>query len=395
MTAAAFVSAGIERFLSEVSPPTPFLVVDVEHVRARYRDVHAAFPSARVFYAVKANPSVEIVSGLVSCGASFEVASVAELERCLLAGASVVDIAFTNTIKKREDVAEAYRRGIRLFTFDSLHDLENIAEHAAGSGVVGRFSLVAEGAKAPLGDKFGCAPGMMADLLVRAQRLGLDPVGVAFHPGSQQLNLGAWEYGIARAATIFNDVAARGVTLRVLNLGGGLPARYVDDIPPLEDYAAAIEISLDRHFPGTRPEVYLEPGRALVADAGVLRSQVVVVAQKDYGHLHRWVYLDVGRYGGLAETEGEMIAYRLRTNRDGDATGPVILAGPTGDGDDVLYRQTRYRLPLTLTEGDHVDILSAGAYTASYASIFFNGLPPLRTYCVDSVDEHVNLPSHQ
>jgi ornithine decarboxylase len=96
----------------------------------------------------------------------------------------------------------------------------------------------------------------------------------------------------------------------------------------------------------------------------------------------RWVYLDIGRYGGLAETENEYIRYRLRTARDGDALGHAVVAGPTCDGDDVLYQ--RYPLPVTLRAGDTVVIEAAGAYTASYASTCFNGIPSLTQRFVET-----------
>ena len=114
----------------------------------------------------------------------------------------------------------------------------------------------------------------------------------------------------------------------------------------------------------------------------MIRSEVVLVSRKADTDEHRWVYLDIGRYSGLAETENEYIAYRLRTGHPGAPDGPVILAGPTCDGDDVIYQHTPYRLPLALRAGDHVDILDAGAYTASYSSVSFNGFPPLPTHFV-------------
>jgi ornithine decarboxylase len=125
----------------------------------------------------------------------------------------------------------------------------------------------------------------------------------------------------------------------------------------------------------------IEPGRYVAAPAGVLHAQVVLVSHKSYGDEARWVYLDVGRFGGLAETEDEAIQYRLVTDRDGGPAGPVILAGPTCDSVDILYQRTPYDLPVDLRAGDVVRILGAGAYTATYASVGFNGIPPLRTVC--------------
>ena len=123
-----------------------------------------------------------------------------------------------------------------------------------------------------------------------------------------------------------------------------------------------------------------EPGRALVADAGVLESEVLLVAEREG---LRWVYLDIGIFGGLAEALDEGVKYRLEVTRDGrrlrGPTREVVLAGPTCDSADVLYRHHRYRLPTALRPGDRVWLGAAGAYTTAYASVGFNGIAPLRT----------------
>ena len=93
------------------------------------------------------------------------------------------------------------------------------------------------------------------------------------------------------------------------------------------------------------------------------------------------MYLDVGKFGGLAETSDESIKYRFRTTRTG-MPGPVVLAGPTRDSRDILYERSGYDLPLDLQCGDRVEILNTGAYTSSYAAVNFNGFPPLRTLCL-------------
>ena len=371
----------IDRFLDEQRPETPFLVMDLARVRQRYLQLRTALPDARICYAVKANPTPEVVGELISQGASFDVASLGEIELCLAKGAKPESISYGNTIKKRGDIALAHERGVRLFATDSAADLANIAEAAPGAQVFCRVQVDDSGSRTPFGRKFGCPPEQAARLLREAAELGLDPCGVSFHIGSQQLDPVAWDHGIAAARRVFEDCAAHDVRLRVVNLGGGLPAGYTETAPPLTDYVQAIEKSLESNF-AARPELLIEPGRFLVGDAGVLRSEVVLVTDSCDGQ-RRWVYLDVGRYNGLAETEGEAITYRLRTSRDGDEVGPVVLAGPTCDGDDVIYQRTSYLLPSTLRGGDTVDLLSAGAYTASYSSVGFNGFTPLPTYCVD------------
>ncbi|MFI9006162.1 type III PLP-dependent enzyme [Actinosynnema sp. NPDC053489] len=369
----------LRAFLDRHRPPTPCLVVDLPAVADRYRLLRRLFPAAVLHYAVKANPAPEVVGLLAALGASFDVAGVAEAELCLRAGAPADRLSYGNTVKKASDVVRAHALGVRVFTVDSEADLLNVAALAPGADVLCRVFAFPTAARSAFGRKFGCEPDLAAALLHRAHRLGLRARGVSFHVGTQQLDPRAWEHGIATAARIMATLAASGVHLTTLDLGGGLPAGYRDGAPPLADYATAIGESLDRHFGSAWPEVVLEPGRAVVADAGVLRTEVVLVSRKSYEDRHRWVYLDVGRHNGLTETEDEFITYALATARDGGPVGPVVLAGPTCDGDDVLYERNTYHLPLDLAPGDLVDVLATGAYTASCATVGFNGFPPLPT----------------
>ncbi|WP_394616514.1 type III PLP-dependent enzyme [Lentzea sp. JNUCC 0626] len=374
--------ARIRRFLDQENPSTPCLVIDLETIRARYQAIHAAMPSVDIFYAVKSNPESDVVGALVAQGSQFDVASPAEIDLCLARGAAPSSISYSNPIKKAADIAYAYSRGVRMFVSDSEQDVRFVAEHAPGSSVLVRILVHSKGSTYPFGNKFGCDPEMATDLLRLAHGLGLVPLGVAFHAGSQQLSVEGWDSGIADAALIAAKLRAEGIETSTVNLGGGLPAVYQESTPSLEAFASAIETSVARHFGSARPRVMIEPGRAISAEAGMIRSSVVLVSRKSYSDERRWVYIDIGRYQGLAETEGEAIAYRLRTSRDGGETGPIVLAGPTCDADDVIYQHTRYDLPLDLVAGDHVDILHAGAYTSSYSSVCFNGFPPLATYCI-------------
>lgn len=387
--------ARIREFLRDNPTESPCLVIDLATVRERYWQLTSALPRARAYFAVKANPAPEVVRALAAVGSSFDVASVPEIELCLAEGADPRRLCYGNTIKKPSDIAKAYALGVRLYTTDSEADLAAIAAHAPGSSVFCRISATGSGAVYPFGSKFGCSPELAESLLLRARPLGLAPVGVSFHAGSQQRDPHAWSEGIAQAARIAANVAVRGVRLPMLNIGGGLPASYTHAIPPLEDYANAIAASARERFGAVgleEPRLVLEPGRFLVADAGLLRAEVVLVSRKSPSDERRWVYVDAGRYNGLTETEGECVAYLLSspeheaTPHNGhaaeDENGPVYLAGPTCDGDDVLYQRTVYRLPSALRAGDHLDFLSTGAYTASYASIAFNGFSPLKTLCI-------------
>ncbi len=373
----------IREFLATHAPQTPCLVVDTDAVIVRLGELRSEFPTARICYAVKANPEPAVVRVLARSGAGFDVASPAEIDLCIMQGAVPTSLSYGNTIKKPADIAHAYARGVREFVSDAEGDVDNLAEFAPGAQVCVRLLVDGPPSVTPFGRKFGCEPDVAADLLRRAVRLGLDAAGLSFHVGSQQLHPSAWDSCIALAAKLFGELAADGIMVRRLNIGGGFGRPYAGSAPSLADYAGAIQRSVEAHFPDAVPELVMEPGRALVADAGLIRTEVILVSTKSANDSHRWVYLDVGRYNGLAETENEYIAYRIDTVSPHDcADGPVILAGPTCDGDDVLYQHTPYQLPLDLRAGEQLDILDAGAYTASYSSVAFNGIAPLVTYCL-------------
>ena len=376
------MTTGIRRFLAEAQPATPCLVIDLDTVVHNYRTLAAHLPLAGIYYAVKANPAPAILEELRALGSSFDTASRGEIDLCLDLGVSPTKISFGNTIKKERDVAYAYDRGIRLFAFDSEAELEKLSRSAPGSQVFCRILVDTAGAEWPLSRKFGCVPQMAEHLLQRAKFLGLDPVGVSFHVGSQQTDCSQWEPAIASVAAIFASLAAKGTLLTMINLGGGMPAKYRDGIQPVKAYADAIMEALTRHFGANLPTIIIEPGRSLVGEAGVIQSEVVLVSRKSEEDEKRWVYLDVGKFNGMAETMDESIKYRIVTEGGDGETGPVIIAGPTCDSADILYEVTEYRLPLDLAPGDMVQILSTGAYTATYASVAFNGFAPLQTYCI-------------
>lgn len=358
----------------------PCLVVDLDVVRENYQAFAKALPDSRVFYAVKANPAPELLALLVSLGSCFDTASVAEIEMVLAAGATPERISFGNTIKKERDIARAYALGIRLFAVDCKAEVDKIGRAAPGAKVFCRFLFGCAGAQWPLSRKFGCDPAMAVEVLDHARRAGLDPHGVSFHVGSQQRRTAAWDEALKSAAAIFRDCAARGINLSMVNLGGGFPTRYLRDVPAVEAYGRSIFRALRTHFGNRIPETIIEPGRGMVGNAGVIEAEVVLVSNKSEHDQVRWVYLDIGKFGGLAETMGESIRYPIRTPRDGDEVGPCVLAGPTCDSADVLYERRPYDLPISLEIGDKVLIEGTGAYTATYASVAFNGFAPLRTF---------------
>jgi ornithine decarboxylase len=370
----------LEQFLL-TRPETPILAVDLEVIEAKYRELRGYFPTGSVYYAVKANPAADVVARLEALGASFDVASRPELEMCLALGVHPARLSFGNTIKKSADIAYAFACGVRRFAFDSEAELRKLAVHAPSSEVMCRLQTTGENAGWPLSRKFGCDREMAAELLLMARDLGLSPAGLSFHVGSQQTDPTQWRKPLQEVAGLFRRLGREGLTLDTVNIGGGFPVPYDSSVPQFSRFAEEIEQSLDEAFGGSHPELMLEPGRSLVAEAGVIQTEVVLVSQKSRSDHTRWVYLDVGKFSGLAETLNESIRYQLRTARTG-RPGPVVLAGPTCDSADILYEKSGYHLPLDLLCGDRLEILNTGAYSSSYASVSFNGFPPLRMVCL-------------
>jgi ornithine decarboxylase len=374
------MTARIREFLRKRVDEGPCLVVDLDIVRENYLTFAKALPDTKVFYAVKANPAPEVLSLLTALGSSFDSASIGEIELVLAAGAKPDRISFGNTIKKERDVARAHALGVRLFAVDCVAEVEKIARAAPGARVFCRILSDCVGAEWPLSRKFGCEPAMAADVLEHAHRLGLEAHGISFHVGSQQRNPHAWDRALASAAAVFRECSDRGLNLSMVNLGGGFPTKHLKNVPTVKSYGTAIFRALRRHFGNRIPETIIEPGRGMVGNAGIIETEVVLVSKKSENDDVRWVYLDIGKFGGLAETMDESIRYPIRTPRDGDEVTPCVLAGPTCDSADVMYEKQPYALPISLEIGDKLLIEGAGAYTATYSSVAFNGFPPLKTY---------------
>jgi ornithine decarboxylase len=372
----------IMEFLARNPEDGPRLVVDLEVVRENYRGFANALPDTRVFYAVKANPAPEILDLLARLGSCFDAASVVEIEQVLAAGATADRISFGNTIKKERDIARAYALGVRMFAVDCEAEVEKIARAAPGSKVFCRILCDGAGAEWPLSRKFGCSPDMAARVLEHAHRLGLVAHGLSFHVGSQQRNPRMWDGALKTSSAIFKDLAERGIQLTMLNLGGGFPTRYLKDVPTVRAYGQTIFRALRKHFGNRIPETIIEPGRGMVGNAGIIEAEVVLISKKSDADRHRWVYLDIGKFNGLAETMDEMIRYPIRTRYDDDQMEHCVIAGPSCDSVDVLYEKQPYPLPVSLEIGAKVLIEGTGAYTTTYSAVGFNGFPPLKSYVI-------------
>ncbi|PIB23212.1 ornithine decarboxylase [Amylibacter kogurei] len=366
----------VENYIRNTTFDRPTLVLDTDIVAQHYQQLKAGLGNANIHYAVKANPTREIIETLVAQGSHFDAASRGEIELCLSLGAQPSDISFGNTVKRASDIAFAYHAGITLFAADAEEELEKLAEHAPKSEVYIRLIVDASEADWPLSRKFGCARDKALSLLGYARDLGLKPVGFSFHVGSQTRRSAMWTVTLDQIAQVWTDAHAAGFELDLLNIGGGFPAFYGEEIEGPTAYAAGVMKLVHARF-GNVPRIMAEPGRGLVAEAGMIAAEVLLVSKKSNNDTHRWVYLDIGKFSGLAETMDEAIRYQFVTDRDHEDTGACILAGPSCDSADVLYELRPVQLPLGLKSGDKIMIRNCGAYTSSYSSVGFNGFPPL------------------
>lgn len=371
-----------ESFRERIAPlpeaQTPRLRVDTATVEDAYLALGSALPGVRLHYAVKANPAPAVLARLHRLGCAWDVASPGEIRDVLAAGGRPADVSYGNTVKRAADIAFAYETGVRVFTLDSPGELTKLVEHAPGSLLLVRIATSGAGADWSLSSKFGCHAEEAERLLLTAARAG-HPVGVAFHVGSQQRDPGAWYAPLRTTGDLRRKLRRHGADLAMVDLGGGFPADTVEPTPPIRAYGKGVMCAVRAAFGTDVPPLMAEPGRVLVAHAGVLETEVLLVADRADG---RWVYLDAGIFGGLVEALGESIKYHLEVQREGRPLAgpavPVVLAGPTCDSVDVLYREHRYALPADLRPGDRLLFHATGAYTTTYSSVGFNGLAPLR-----------------
>ncbi|MGK5678315.1 type III PLP-dependent enzyme [Actinoplanes sp. URMC 104] len=357
--------------LQAIDMPTPYLVTDLSAIRDRHAAFRAALPGVRVHYAMKCNPSPEILRALHAEGAGFEIASLGELRTLQAIGVDPADVLYSNPVKPPSHIAAAHAAGLWRYSFDSPNELAKIAEHAPGAAVYVRLRVDDQGSAFPLSRKFGTDTEDAYDLLLLAERLGLRPYGITFHVGSQCLRPDAWAEAVDTAGKLMDRLRHDGIELEMLDLGGGFPARYTTGVPAIEQIGAVTTEAIDA-LPYRPPLLVAEPGRHLVAEAAVLAATVI-------GHERRgdqnWLYLEVGAFNGLMEvlqTPGGW-DYPVRSSAPAGDLVPYVVTGPTCDSSDTIGYAMM--LPEGVRTGDVVYLGSTGGYTLAYAS-HFNGFAP-------------------
>jgi ornithine decarboxylase len=361
--------------LEVIDVPTPYLVTDLDTVARRHAAFSVALPGVRAFYAMKCNPSPEILTTLAARGASFEIASLGELRTLQRLGIEPAGVLYSNPVKPPAHIAEARAAGLWRFSFDSPNELAKIAANAPGSAVYIRLRVDDSTSVFPLSRKFGADVDDALDLMLLARELGLRPYGITFHVGSQCGSPDAWRHAIGAAGRLMSRLSDEGIHLDMLDVGGGFPARYVGDVPSIQAIGDMINPALDELLPYLPELLAAEPGRHLVAESAVMA--VSVIGRERRGE-ENWLFVDVGAYNGLMETlqTAGGWEYPLWTSLADHADVPHLpftVTGPSCDSSDTVFHNVL--LPAALDVGDTLYIGSAGAYTLSYASAF-NGFDP-------------------
>ena len=366
---------------------TPFFLFDLDRVREKYEAISSAFPGATTYYATKANNNKEVLKTLISAGSRFEIGSKQEAEMMIELGASPKDLIFSCPVKLPSHIRDTYKMGVDLFVFDSEEELRKLAILAPKSRVLLRLSVGSEGSLFPLGLKFGAPAEQALSLMQEALNQGLLPYGLAFHVGSQCTRKETWTEALELSSKVWGTLEAEGIPLSCMNIGGGFPIQYINEVPSIEEIAQEVRRLLNSRFPsGT--ELILEPGRYLVGDSAMLVSTVIGKAKRDG---ENWLYLDVSAFHGLMEAlqVRREFPYLVKTTKDGQSKKPYVLTGPTCDSDDTILNEVW--LP-EMQVGDRLQIMNTGAYSFVYASNF-HGFTTPDIYCISDFKEKTEVPT--
>ena len=368
-TAALLASESARAAIAEHG--TPVLLLDPERVRRQYRRLRAALPFVRFHYAVKALGHDAVLAALAADGCGFDVATGEELASLTPHGVDPRRVIHTHPIKKAAEIAEAVTAGVRTFVVDNDVELDKFADAAPGVAVLVRLSYPSPHAKSDLSSKFGVGPFEAEHLVRRAVERGIRVAGFSFHVGSQLDDPARFAAAVADTLTLMGDLEARlSVRFAVLDIGGGFPVAYDEQVSSIDEIGAVLRPVLEPA--AARYDVIAEPGRILVGDCMTLVTSVVGISERRDG---RWYYLDDGLYGSYSNVLTEDVHPLVFAERDlrGEGTDHrwATLAGPTCDSADVIARE---QLMPDLAVGDLLASPAMGAYTTVTATRF-NGRP--------------------
>lgn len=341
---------------------SPLLVLSLKQIEANYMCLKTYMPRARVFYAIKANPHPEILKTMIKLGSSFDVASDGEIRTLHDMGVEGERLIYANPVKTTGGLQACRECGVSKMTFDSASEIEKIRAICPDATVLLRLRIDNSSAHVDLNKKFGAARENALDLMLKAKEAGLDMAGIAFHVGSQTVSADPYLHGLDIARELFEEAAAAGLKLRILDIGGGFPIPEPKVRFNLPEMLKQINARLDEDFPGI--DVWAEPGRYICGTAVNLITSVIGVNERGG---QPWYFLDEGLYGTFSGVIFDQWDFKLISFKEGEERVAATFAGPSCDSLDIMFRG---KMTVPLEVGDLLLVPSCGAYTSASATTF-------------------------
>lgn len=341
---------------------SPLLVLSLKQIEANYMCLKTYMPRARVFYAIKANPHPEILKTMIKLGSSFDVASDGEIRTLHDMGVEGERLIYANPVKTTGGLQACRECGVSKMTFDSASEIEKIRAICPDATVLLRLRIDNSSAHVDLNKKFGAAREHALDLMLKAKEAGLDMAGIAFHVGSQTVSADPYLHGLDIARELFEEAAASGLKLRILDIGGGFPIPEPKVRFNLPEMLKQINARLDEDFPGI--DVWAEPGRYICGTAVNLITSVIGVNERGG---QPWYFLDEGLYGTFSGVIFDQWDFKLISFKEGEERVAATFAGPSCDSLDIMFRG---KMTVPLEVGDLLLVPSCGAYTSASATTF-------------------------
>ncbi len=359
---------------------SPLMVIDCARMLQQYQQLCEALPGVQHYFAIKALPHQSVLQTLAQAGAGFDLASSGEINLLRQVTISPRHTIYTHPIKRDIDIRSALRFGCTTFVVDSPQEMEKFLPYRQRVALLLRLSFPNASSPINLSRKFGCSPEQVPLLLKLSRRMGVTVKGLSFHAGSQCLNPDNHVRAILTCAGLIHDSVQylNGRGLGILNIGGGFPVPYIDEVPSIHTFCSKIRTALTA-LPA-HVQVISEPGRYIAAPAATSVSSIMGIALRQDCC---WYYLDDGLYGSF---NGQLYDYRrypLTVFSDQREREQAVLSGPTCDSIDVIAEDIL--LP-RLAMGDLVTGHQMGAYTIASATDF-NLFPRARDVIINPPGE--------
>lgn len=361
---------------------TPLMVLSLEQIEKNYRLLRTHLPRVKVFYAIKANPHRRILELMRDLGSNFDVASDGEIMELSSLGVDGSRMIYANPMKTVNGLRACRNAGVGKMTFDSAGEIDKMARECPGATVLLRIRIDNSSAHVDLNKKFGAAREQALELLLKARDAGLDAAGIAFHVGSQTTSADPYLYALDIAREIFEEAAAAGMQLRIMDIGGGFPIPEPKVRFNLQEMLNQINARLDEDFPGV--EIWAEPGRFICGTAVNLITSVIGVTERGG---QPWYFLDEGLYGTFSGVLFDQWDFKLISFKEGEQVA-ATFAGPSCDSLDIMFRG---KMTVRQEEGDLILVPICGAYTSASATTF-NGFSKAKFVVWEDVKETLMAP---